>query len=173
MYTLLFSHQILSKSSWLHGWQYAELPCPSPPPWIFRSSCPLSQWCHPTISPTVASSPPALNLSQDQSLFQWVHSLQQVAKYWSFSFSNSSSNEYSGLIFFSIDWFDLAVQGALKSLLQYQSSKASILQCLAFFVVQLSHLYMILEKNRALTIWTFVSEVMFFFVLLIHCLVFS
>ena len=83
-------------------------------------------------------------------------------KYWSFSFSVSTSNQYSGLISFRIDWFNLlAVQGTLKSLLQHHSSKASILQCTAFFMVQLSHLYMITEKkNIALTIRTFVSKVM-------------
>jgi len=81
-------------------------------------------------------------------------------KYWSFSFSISPSNEYSGLISFRMDWLDLlAVQGALKSLLQHPSSKASILQCSAFFVVQLSHPYMTTGKAIALTIWTFISKV--------------
>ena len=76
-------------------------------------------------------------------------------KYWSFSFSISPSNEYSGLTSFRIDWFDLlAVQGTLKSLLQHHSSKASILQCSAFFMVQLSYLYMTTGKTIALTIWT-------------------
>ena len=83
-------------------------------------------------------------------------------KYWSFSFSISPSNEYSGLISLSIGWFDIfAVQGILKSLLQLHSSKASILQCSAFFIVQLSHPYMITGKTLALTRWTFVSKVMF------------
>ena len=81
-------------------------------------------------------------------------------KYWSFSFSLSHSNEYSGLISFRIDWFDLEVQGTLKSLLQYHNSKASILQCPALFMVQLSHLYMAAEKTIALTVWTFVGRVM-------------
>ena len=82
-------------------------------------------------------------------------------KYWSFSFSISPSNEYSGLISFRIDWLDLlAVQGTLKSLLQHHSSKASILQCSAFSVVQLSHSYTTTGKTRALTRWTFVSKVM-------------
>ena len=84
-------------------------------------------------------------------------------KYWSFSFSFSisPSNEYSGLISFRIDWFDLlAVQGTLKSLLQHHSSKASILQCSSFSMVQLSHLYMTTGKNIALTRQTFVSKVM-------------
>ena len=81
-------------------------------------------------------------------------------KYWSFSFSISPSNEYSELISFRIDLFDLAVQGTLKSLLQHYSSKASILQCSAFFIVQLSHPYMTTEKSIALTRRTFVVKVM-------------
>ena len=82
-------------------------------------------------------------------------------KYWSFSFSVSSSNEYSGLISFRIDWLDLlAVQGSLKSFLQHHSSKASVLQHLAFFMVQLSHLCMTTGKTIALTRWTFVGKVM-------------
>ena len=82
-------------------------------------------------------------------------------KYWSFSFSISPSNEYSGLISFRIDWLDLlVVQGTLKSLLQHYSSKASILQCSAFFIVQLSHLYMTIGKTIALTKQTFVGKVM-------------
>ena len=82
------------------------------------------------------------------------------AKYWSFSFNISPSNEYSGLISFRIDWFDLAVQGTLKSLLQHHSSKASILWCSAFFIVQLSHPYMITGKTIALTRQTFAGKVM-------------
>ena len=82
-------------------------------------------------------------------------------KYWSFSFSISPSNEYSGLISFRIDWFDLfAVQGTLKSLLQHHSSKASILRRSAFFMAQLSHPYMTTGKTIALTRWTFVDKVM-------------
>ena len=82
-------------------------------------------------------------------------------KYWSFSFSISPSNEHPGLISFKKDWLDLlAVQGTLKSLLQYHSSKASILPCSAFFIVQLSHPYMTIGKNIALTKWTFVGKVM-------------
>ena len=82
-------------------------------------------------------------------------------RYWSFSFSISPSNEYSGLISFRMDWLDvLAVQGTLKSLLQHHSSKASILQHSAFFIVQLSHPYVTTGKTIALTIWTFVGKVM-------------
>ena len=81
--------------------------------------------------------------------------------YWSFTFSISPSNEYSGLISFRIDWFDLlAVQGTLKSLLQHHISKASILWCSAFFMVELSYLYIATGETIALTIWTFVSKVM-------------
>ena len=80
-------------------------------------------------------------------------------KYWSFSFNISSSNEHPGLISFRMNWLDLlAVQGTLKSLLQYHNSKASILWCSAFFVVQLSHLYMNTGKTITLTIWTFVGS---------------
>ena len=82
-------------------------------------------------------------------------------KYWSFRFNISSSNEYSGLISFRMDWLDLlAVQGTLKSLLQHHSSKASILWCSVFFTVQLSHPYMTTGKTIALTRWTFVGKVM-------------
>ena len=90
-------------------------------------------------------------------------------KYWSFSFSISPSNEYSGLISFRIDWFDLvAVQETLKSLLQHQNLKASILQCLAYFMVQLSHLYMTTGKTIALTTQTSLAKWCLCF--LIHCL---
>ena len=81
-------------------------------------------------------------------------------KYWSFSFNISPSNEHPGLISFRMDWFDLAVQGTLKSLLQHHSSKASILQFSAFFIVQLSHPYMTIGKTIALTRWAFVGKVM-------------
>ena len=83
-------------------------------------------------------------------------------KYWSFSFNINPSSEYSGLISFMIDWFDhLAIQGTLKSLLlQHHSLKASILECSAFFMVQLSHLHVTTGKTIALTIWTIVGKVM-------------
>ena len=112
--------------------------------------------------PLSSPSPPALNLSQHQGLFpvsQFFASGGQ--KYWSFSFSVSPSNEYSGLISFRIAWFALLeVQGTLKSLLQHHSSKASILQRSVFFIVQLSHPYMTPGKTIALTRWTFVGKVM-------------
>ena len=112
--------------------------------------------------PLSSSSPSTFNLSQQQGLFKWVSSSHQVAKYWSFSFKISPSNEYSRLISFRMDWLDLlAVQGTLKSLLQHHSSKVSILQCSAFFTIQLSHLHMTTGKTIALTRRTFVDKVMY------------
>ena len=88
-------------------------------------------------------------------------SSHQLAKVWSFSFSISPSNGYSGVISFRIDWFDIpAVQGTLKSLLQHQNLNASILHCSVLFMVQLSHLYMTTGKTIALTMWAFVHKVM-------------
>ena len=107
---------------------------------------------HPLSSP----SPPAFNLSQLQGLFKWVSSSHQVAKVLEFQLKHQS-----GLISFRMDWLDLlAVQGTRKSLLQHHSSKASVLQHSAFFVVQLSHPYMTTWKTIALTRWTFVGKVM-------------
>ena len=105
-------------------------------------------------------SPPAPNPSQHQGIFQWVSPSHQVAKYWSFSFNISPSNEHAGLISFRMDWLDLrAVQGTLASLHQHHSSKISILQRSVFFIVQLSHSYMTSGKNIILTRWTFVDKV--------------
>ena len=110
--------------------------------------------------PLSSPSPPAFDLSRHQGLFNESVFRIRWPKYWSFSFSISPSNEYSGLIYFRIDWLGLlAVQGILKSLLQHHSSKASILQCSAFFTVQLSHPYMTTGKTIALTRWTFVGKV--------------
>ena len=113
---------------------------------------------HPLLSP----SPSTFNLSQHQGLFQWLTVLCiRWPNYWRFSFSISPSNEYSGLISFRMDWLDLlAVQGTLKSLLQHHSSKASILQHSAFFIVQLSHPYMTTGKTISLTRQTSVGKVM-------------
>ena len=110
---------------------------------------------HPLSSP----SPSTFNLSQHQGLSNESVLHIRWPKYWSFSFSISPSNEYSGLISFRIDWLDLlAVQGSLKSLLQHYSSKASILQCSAFFVVHLSPPYMTTGKTIALTIQTYIGK---------------
>ena len=110
--------------------------------------------CHPLLLPP--SIFPSIRVFSNESFLhiRWP-------KCWSFSFSISPSNEYSGLISFIIDWLDLlAVQGNLKSLLQHHSSKASILQCSAFFIVQLSHPYMTTGKTIALTRRTFVGKIM-------------
>ena len=115
------------------------------------------QSSHPLSSP----SPPVLNLSQHQGDYQWVSSSHRWPKYWSLSFSISPSSEYSGLISFRIDLFDLlSVQGTLKSLLQHHSSKVSILLCSFLFIVQLPHPYMTTGKTIALTRRTFVGKVM-------------
>ena len=104
------------------------------------------QSSHPLLSP----SPPALNLSQHQGLFQWVSSSHQMPNYWSFRFIISASNVYSGLISFRMDWFGLLeVQGTLKSVLQCHNSKASIIWGSAFFMVQLSHAYVTAGKTIA------------------------
>ena len=137
-----------------HELQHIRLPCPSLSPGICSNSCAFNQCCHPTISSSDTPSSLAFSLSQHQGLFQWVGSLHQVARVLDLQLQNQSSSEYSGLIFFRIVWFDLAVQGTLKSFLQYHSSKASILWCVAFFMVQLLHPYMTTRKAIALTRWT-------------------
>ena len=110
--------------------------------------------CHPLLLPP--SIFPSIRVFSNESVFH-----MRWPKYWSFSFSISPSNEYTGLISFRMDWLDLlAVQGTLKSLLQHHSSKASILQCSIFFIFQLSHPYRTTGKTIALTRWTFVSKVM-------------
>ena len=146
-----------------HGLQRTRLPCPSPTPGACSNSCPSSRPCQPTISPSVISFSSCLQSFPARWSFPMSAS-QQVAKGLELqhqSFSTSPSNEYSGLISFRMDWLDLlAVQGTLKSLLQHQSSKASILQCSAFFIVQFSHPYMTTGKTIALTRRTFVGKVM-------------
>ena len=150
----------MSNSFQPYGLQHARLPWPSPTPRSCSNSCPSSQWYHPTIS----SSPPLLLLP---SIFPSIRDFSSESvlcirwpKDWSFSLSISPSTEYSGLISFRIDWFALlAVQGTLKSLLQYHSSKSSILWCSAFFIVQLSHPYMTTGKTIALTRQTLVGNV--------------
>ena len=134
-----------------HGLQHSRPPSPWPTPRVYSNSCPLSRWCHPTIIFSVGPFSSTFNLSQHQGLFCESVLCTRWPKYWSFSLSISPSNEYSGLISFRMDWLDLlAVQGTLKSLLQHHSSKASILWCSAFFMVQLSHPYMTTGKTIAL-----------------------
>ena len=114
-----FSHSVVSDSLQPHEPQHARPPCPTPTPGVYPNSCPLSQWCHPTISSSVVpfSScppiPPSIRVFSNESTLH-----MRWPKHWSFSFSISPSNEYSGLISFRMDWLDLlAVQGTLKSLL--------------------------------------------------------
>ena len=142
-----------------HGLQHAWLPCPSPTPGACSNLCPLSQWYYPTISGSAAPFSCCLNFFQHQCLSNESVLCIRWPEYWSFSFSISLCNEYLGLISFRIDWFDLlAVQGTLRVF--SNSSKASVLQCSAFFVVQLSHPYMTTGKTIALTRRTFVGRVM-------------
>ena len=142
-----------------HGLQHARLPCPSLTPGVYPNACPLSWWCHPTISSSVVPFSSCLQSFPASGSFQmsWFFASdgQNIG---SFSISISPSNEYSGLISFRIDCLNLlANQGTLKSLLQHHSSKVSILQHSAFFMVQLSYPYMTTEKTMALTRRTFVS----------------
>ena len=132
---LLFSRSVMSNSSHPRGLQHARLPSPSPSPGVCSNSCPLSQWCHPTISSTVIPFSSCLQSFPASGFFHWVSSFHQVAKVWSFSFSISPSNEYSGLISFKIDWFDLlAVQGTLVSspTPQFKSINSSALSHLLY-----------------------------------------
>ena len=140
-----FSHSVVSDSLWPYGLQHARLPCPSPAPRACSNSCPLSQWCHPTISSSVIPFFSCLQPFPASGSFPVSQFFAiRWPKYWSFSFNISPSNEYSRLISFRIDWLDLlAVQGTLKS------SKASILRCSAFFIVHLSHPYMTTGKTIA------------------------
>ena len=154
-----FSHSVMSNCLQHHGLQHTRPFCPLPTPGTYSNSCPLSQWCHPAISSSgvpfscLQSFPASGSFSN-----QWAHQIRWP-KYWSFILSPSS--EYSGFISFRMDWFGLlTVQGTLKSLLQHHSSKASILPCSAFFMVQLQHPYMTTGETIALTIQTFVGKVM-------------
>ena len=156
---LLFSCLVAPDSLWSHGLQQASLPCPLPSPRACSNSCPLSRWCHLVLCHPLLLLPsvfPSTGVFSNESALhiRWP-------TYWSFSFSISFSNAYSGLISFRMDWFDLlAVQEALKSLLQHHSVKVSILQSSAFFMVQLSHAYMATWKIIDLTRRNFVSKVM-------------
>ena len=151
-----FSHSVMADSLRPHEPQHARPPCPSSTPGVHPNPCPLSLWCHPTISSSVVPFSSCLQSFPASRSFSMSQFFASGGQSISFSCSISPSNEYSGLISFRIDWFDLlVVQGTLKSLLQHHSSKASI-----FFRVQLSHPYMTTGKTIALTRRTFVSQVM-------------
>ena len=151
----------LCPTLWPHGLQHARPPCPSPSPKVGPNSCPLHQWCHPSnylilwhpllLLPSIF--PSIRDFSNESTVcIKWP-------KYWSFSFSISLSNEYSGLISLKIDWFDLlAIQETFRSLLQHHSLKASIFWPSAFVTVQFSQLYLTTGRTITLTIQTFVIE---------------
>ena len=124
-----FSHSVMSNSLQPHKLQHARFPCPSPTPGAYSHSCPSRQWCHPTISSSVV--PFSSRLQSFPASGSFLVSQFFPSGGQSTGVSASASNEYSGLISFKIDWFDLlAVQATLKSLLQHHSSKASILCCI-------------------------------------------
>ena len=162
---MLFSLLVVTNPLQPQGLQHARLPCPSLSPSVCSNSCPFESvsqldGCYLTISFSATlffclQSFPASVFPNELAL------CIRLPKYWNFNFSISRSNEYSGLTSFRMDWFDLlAVQGTLKSLLQYHSLKTSILGHLVFFMVQLSHPYMTIGKIIALIIQTFVGKVM-------------
>ena len=157
---LLFSRSVMCNSLWPHELQHARLPCLSPSPRACSNSCPLSQWSHPTISSSVVSFSSCLQSFPASGSFpmsQFFASGSQIIV--AFTSASVFPMKYSELISFRIDWFDLlTVQGTLKSLLQHHSSKASILWYSAFFMVQLSHLYVTTGEIVALTIQNFVSN---------------
>ena len=160
---IVFSHSVVSNSLQPHG-----LDCTTPSFPVLHYLSEFAQthvhWVNDAIQPShslLPTSPPALNLSQHQGLFQWVSSSHQVAKVLELQLQHQSFQKTLRLIFFRIDWFDLlTVKEALKSLLHHQSLKAPIPWHSDFFTVQLSHPYMTTGKNIALTIWTFVGKVM-------------
>ena len=158
MFSSVQFNSVVSESLQPHRLQHARLPCPSPTPRACSNSCPLNQWCHLTISSSVAP---------------FSSSLQSFPASGSFPMSQFFTSGFAKVLEFQLqhqffqwislrtDWLDLlAVEGTLKHLLQCHSSKASILWCSTFFMVQLSHSHTTTEKTIALTIWTFVGKVM-------------
>ena len=159
-----FSHSVMSDSLWPHGLQHSKVFCPSPTIGAYSISCPLSQWCHPTTSSSVVLFSFFLQCFLASESFQ-MHQF--------FATGGQSIGVSASASVFSINiqdtfprWFTgwIPLQSKrLKSLIQHYSSKASILHHAAFFIVQLSHLYMTIEKTMALTRWTFVAKVMSLF----------
>ena len=143
-----------------HEPQLGRPPCSSPTPRVYPNPCPLRVWCLPTISSSV------IPFSSCPQSFPASGSFPMSQPFASGGLSLSSTNEHPGLSSFRMDWLNLlAVQGTLKSLLQHYRSKASILRCSTFFIVQLSHPYMTTGKTIALTRWTFVGKVMSLFII--------
>ena len=163
MFSLVhFSCSVVSNSLRPHESQHTRPPCPSPTPGVYTNSTSIKSvmpsshliLSHPLL--LLPPIPPSIRVFTTESIL-----CMRWPKYWSFIFSTSPSNEHPGLISFRMDWWDLlAVQGTLKSLFQHHSSKASILQCSAFFTVQLSHPHMTTGRTILLTRWTFVGKVM-------------
>ena len=156
-----FSSSVMSYSLRPHELQHPRLPCPSPTPRVYSNSCPSRRWCHPTISCSVIP------------FSSCLHSFPTLGSFSMSEFFTSGGQSIGVLASTSVfqmniqDWFPLGRTGwislqskGLSSLLQHHSSKASILQCSAFFIVQLSHPYMTTGKTIALTRWTFVGNVM-------------
>ena len=153
MSSVQFSLSVVSDSLQPSRLQHARLPHPSPTPGAYSNSCPSSRWCHPTILSSVVPFSPAFSLSQHQGVFQWICFSHQVAKVLELQLQHQSFQWI-----FRTDF--LAVQGTLKSLLQYHSSQTSIICCSIFFIVQLLHPYITTGKTIAFTRWTFVGKVM-------------
>ena len=159
-----FSRSVVSNSLRPHGLQQTRLPCPSPTPRACSKSCPSSRCCHPTISFSVVPFPSYLQSFPASGSFP----MSQF-----FASGGQRIGASASVLPINIqDWFPLGLiglitlQGTLKSLLQHHSSKASILRCSAFFMVQISHPHMTTGKTRALTIWIFVSKVSLCFLIL-------
>ena len=151
MYQFSSVASVVSDSLWPHGLQHARLPCPSPTPGAYSNSCPSSQWCHPTISSSVISFSSCLQSFPASGSFPmnqfFASGSQRIGVSASASVLPMNIQDWFPLGWTSLDL--LAVQGTLKSLLQHHSSKASILHCSAFFIVQLSHLYMTTGKSHS------------------------
>ena len=151
-----FSCSVVSDSLQPHEPQHARPPCPSPTRRVYPNSCPLSRWCHPTISSSVIAFSSCLQSFPTSGSFLISQFFASGGQ--SIGASSLASSQYSGRISIRVDWFAiLAVRGALKSLCQHHSSKESIFLCLAFFMVQISHPYMTAGRTIALTRQTFVS----------------
>ena len=148
----------MSNSLWLHELQHARPPCPSPTPRVHPNPCPLSRWCHPTISSSVFSFSSCFQSFLVSGSFLMSQFFTSVAKVLEFQLQHQSFQWILRTDFLQDGL--VAVQGTLKSLLQHHSSEASILWHLAFFIVQLSHPYMTTGKTIALTRRTFVDTVM-------------
>ena len=161
MFRVQFSYSVMSNSLRPHGLQHTRSPCPSPTPGVYSNSCPSSWWCHPAISSSVilfSSCPqsfPASGSFQMSQLF--ASGGQSIGVSASISVFPMNTQDWSPLEW--TGWISLQSKG-LSSLLQHHTSKASILQCSAFFTVRLSHPYMTTGKTIALTRWTFVEKVM-------------